>query len=1134
MLASRVFSLIRIGLLALAVGGLAGCGGSGSDGANGTNGTNGTNGSNGSNGTNGINGIIPASSMSAAQWMALKPKISASDIKIDMNGGKPIITFKVSDSVTGLPVIGLGGQYQANMTTTTPTPASAALVPTTYNISFTVAKLVPGVACTQISASGGTPAGCGGPSKWVNYLVSNPGTAAPAGFPAALAYLGVGNYPSADSAGAIVDNGDGTYKYTFYRNLNDMAAFVAALTDDATHLKADLGDVSYQPTLTHRLGIIISGSQPGTGSNTPDHSTSSVAAVPLVYTFNTAYDFIPATGKTVVAGTDTTRNIVMKDACGDCHNGKGIGHASTNALAPGMTIGRNDPVLCVTCHTDQTKYGFVNGSGTTNAAGYTTYYTQNTTEGGNAVRGSAFDFPRMIHQTHMGADLPVGTLNLNNHCNTTTGANLAQCLNKVGYPQEITNCAQCHGGTKSSNVAARKTTDGDNWLNVPSRKACGACHNGIDFGTGLGTTVAGASTGHAGGAYQDDSACSFCHSGDTNGLKPIAVVHRSVTPQTLNPTTQAGVKNVAYVVSSATVTAGIPSINFSIKINGSNVTSLTAPTLANGGLVKDTWTGKTAVHSSYDPFTGKVATSANNTSSATSLVGGPSFYVAFAVPQDGIATPSDFNATASAPLINLLVAAGTSPSAGTIVCAAGGATTLAACPAGVYTATLTGDTVGQPLPADWNAATGALVSSKPNATTKLYTTTYYGSTLYGGATQATETNPVSHAGLGYLINPSPIKLPTTATMVTAAMIGGFTQTNLTDAAQQAYYPYTTAVYNTAAGLGHPTTSTYTTAGTSPNAAAGASGGLVINTPTPVLVATGYTGRRTLVSGATCNTCHSQLGTSPSFHSGARNDPTTCAFCHTPNRNSNPWVIDSTAYVHALHGTSKRSNAFTWQSSMGTNILYPGVLMNCVDCHVSGAFDYSTAATATVLRNRLPRTAVTGSFSVNQFVTTGGVANPAPTTDANVVVNLIADATIQQASPLFNYGQSGAGTSVIAGAGDYRNYGNAFSFTPLGAVVPGVVSSGTGTVAPAHIAVLAGGEILNADNATLMNSPTAAACFSCHDSDAATAHMRSNGGSILATRAAVKAANGSLISNEACLTCHGKGTGTYDINVVHHN
>ena len=131
--------LIRLGLMALIFSVLSGCGGS--DGATGATGAP------GAPGTPGTGGSVVAANLTAAQWLALKPNIDPASISVTINS-PPVVKFRVTDQY-GNPLIGLGGQRKS----------STALVPTNYNMFFTLAKLVPVT---------------GGPSKWVNYLVTKP------------------------------------------------------------------------------------------------------------------------------------------------------------------------------------------------------------------------------------------------------------------------------------------------------------------------------------------------------------------------------------------------------------------------------------------------------------------------------------------------------------------------------------------------------------------------------------------------------------------------------------------------------------------------------------------------------------------------------------------------------------------------------------------------------------------------------------------------------------------------------------------------------------------------------------------------------------------------------------------------
>ena len=106
--------------------------------------------------------------------------------------------------------------------------------------------------------------------------------------------------PSTDNTGTLVDNKDGTYTYTFYRDVPGIKAQVDAMTVTAPNNKADLGDLTYDASLTHRLTIQISGNAPGTGTNTAN-GVQTVTGVPMTNAVDVIYDFIPATGQAPAA-----------------------------------------------------------------------------------------------------------------------------------------------------------------------------------------------------------------------------------------------------------------------------------------------------------------------------------------------------------------------------------------------------------------------------------------------------------------------------------------------------------------------------------------------------------------------------------------------------------------------------------------------------------------------------------------------------------------------------------------------------------------------------------------------------------------------------------------------------------------
>ena len=1002
-LSSPWIKLAAAGLVAIAI---AGCGGGGT----------------GANTTAAASNPAAVVKLAASSWQALKPQIDPASIAVSIPvDGKPVVTFKVTDDM-GNPVIGLGGQVAG----------TATALPANYNLQFTLAKLIP--ADTS-----------GNPSKWVSYLVTKPSTIA-----AGAVTKWAGTFPTTDVNGVLVDNNDGTYKYTFLRDITTVKDIVPTLTETANGKNADLGTVAeltYDAAATHRLGILIVGSQPGTGTNTPT-KVQATNPVPLLETFNIGYDFVP-NGSAVVV----TRNIVVKDACTDCHDARAIGHFSVkgtssltaspvntvngpqygipNGIPAGSFVGRNDPRLCVTCHTDQSKYSFAEVTKGTDAV--TGYPTVSGTYG--RIDGeSAFTYPRMIHQFHMGNKLVKTGYNLNNHCNPTAGTGLAECFNDVSWPQSPADCAKCHDGnaTKSDgSVNTIKTADGNNWLTKPSIIACGSCHDGIDFATGTGFTVDDKRlgktipTGHLGGVNgKTNDTCPTCHVAGgqltEKSVGEIALVHRSTVATLNNPVTQPGVVNFAYNLKSVTVNAsGQPVITFQItKDSGAGgvltpVTELNVATPVRNGV-----SGAMVVSSSFEPITG--------------FASGPSFYASYAVPQDGIAAPADFNAYQSVSLANLLVASG-SPKAGTLSNSLNTAGTAYVADAnGYFTATLTGDTLGQPVDT---------ACAKP-------------------------ASGVAATCINTAVLASPIVIPATAKMVTGSMIGTFTQKDKGDVA-------------------------YVAADPTKNPVVAAKGGLVRPVMLKKLVATGYAARRVVTETAKCNKCHEQLGTDPLFHGGARNDPTSCAICHSTNRTSNGWTANTNTFVHGIHGAGKREVPFTWVGVSATDnyskIGYPGLLKDCNQCH-------------------LPNT-------VNFGITGGNALSPSllwPTTAAGTIS---ATTNAFRNSPY-----------ITAGV----NYGNNFTYTPEGATVAAYTPS-SGTAVPAHVAG-AGGETVAADGATLVSSPIASACFACHDSAASKTHIQGNGGVVYATRASVSNA-GALVNREDCLTCHGAGR-VADVAIIH--
>jgi OmcA/MtrC family decaheme c-type cytochrome len=894
---------------------MAGCGGgTGDAGPAGPAGPPGETGPTGPQGPAGASGgtvtiasnAAPATDTSAAAWAALAPKATVTSVTI---AGKPVVNFTVTDA-EGHPVVGLDNTTQS----------STATLPGYPNLAFSLAKLVPGTD--------------GSPSKWISYIVTTvPTKNATTGAVTPSAPT----RPGTDNTGTLTSHGDGTYTYEFYRDVTQIKAQVDGMTVSGSNNKADLDDLSYAPNLVHRLTIQISGNAPGTGNNNPSGTASSSypPAVVMSHPLDVIYDFIPATGQVV---TDSGRDIVATAKCEECHRKLGgIAGDDPESSAAGFHGGaRNDTQYCVVCHTVQRKYGQTEATINPTTLTFTSSKV-------DVVDGrSVYALPNWVHKIHMGSHLAK-----QNYQSDIP-------LNETLFPQDLRNCTKCHDGSATSTA---QTKQGDNWKNVPNRLACGGCHDGINFATGMGITIADAQAqrsaanfngnytpttsfngfAHGGQSQADDSQCATCH---TPGN--IDIVHTPVTPP--NPASALAVvggnanTNAAWIASN---TSRLPkdAIKVSYEIQSVSRNASKRPVMVFR------WLQNGSPVAINDFATATVNPATGNKEMWDGFMGSPSAQFVYAVPEDGIAKPADFNASASGYLRKIWDGTASGTGAGTLTGPDGN---------GYYTVTLTGVTI----PDNAVMLTG---------------------------------------GMGYSYN------------VTSTL--PLTQTNLAD------YP----VSNPVAGQTNK------------------AGGLIVIAPNQQKVATGYAARRPIVEDARCNKCHQELGTftEDAFHAGQRNDGTTCAWCHNPNRTSSGWSADSTSYVHAIHAGAKRSVPFNWHAGSPTegffDVKFPGVLKECETCHLPGTYDFGATASASALPNRLYRTVATGTLSS-------------------------ASASAFTFSPYITP--------------DF-NYGSGFSVT--GAGVP-----------------------TDAAASTLVTSPIATQCFACHDSDVARAHMQSIGGASIYT------------------------------------
>ena len=280
------------------------------------------------------------------------------------------------------------------------------------------------------------------------------------------------------------------------------------------------------------------------------------------------------------------------------------------------------------------------------------------------------NLPNHIHKIHMGEFLAKKNYNYG-----------GVLYNETLFPQDLRNCTKCHDGSATSTA---QTAQGDNWKNAPSRRACGACHDGINFATGAGVTIEDALEGltkttrfnglaHGGGAQSDDSTCAQCHTPDN-----IDKAHLPITP----PNTKSALHvaggnantNAAWIASNTNrLPAGAIKVTYeiqSVSRNASKQPVMVFRMLQNG---------QRADLNNFATTRSNPATGAKEI--WDNFMGSPSAYFVFSVPQDGISQPADFNANVSGYLRSIWNGTATGSGAGTLTGPDAN---------GFYTVTLTG------------------------------------------------------------------------------------------------------------------------------------------------------------------------------------------------------------------------------------------------------------------------------------------------------------------------------------------------------------------------------------------------------------------------------------------------------------
>jgi OmcA/MtrC family decaheme c-type cytochrome len=681
-----------------------------------------------------------------------------------------------------------------------------------------------------------------------------------------VSYMAANDHSSASTETAsttgLTDNGDGTYVYRFTR------VVTAGPTGAGT---------TYEPAKTHRLIVLL--------------SASGNPFTPI----NIVKDSVPSTGADVTGQNDK----VDPAACLECHTTFRAIAGGTGELGGGEFHGgaRFDVHTCSACHNNQRRFAVtVTGPDSPAVASNLSWTGTMAVMNNEAV----MNFPVFIHRIHMGERLTMTGLQNPPVPNDPGGTYVGYPTPwQVTFPQDVRNCVKCH---RSPAPMA------DNYKNLPSRRTCGACHDNISFVT----PVPNGRTLHSGGAQSSDN-CTLCHSaGGPAGDIPGS--HIPVSPPNpgniyLNPAGNSNT-NAASVAAAGVVPPGAHKINYLVKSVGTwDDAGTTRPQIT----FKIQLDGADVVFPPPPPPAG--------TGTAVELipgfVGSPSAYFAFAVPQDNISAPADFNATGNAYIRNVWNGTGV-------------------CSSGTITATTT--------------TTGAGILTGPDAG-GFYTIQLKCVIIPSNAVMLT-------GGIGYNYSLGRLRSPSDPTLNFIDNNLPFTEIDLPA------YPYTPNDPNGP-----------------PSSRLGGKGGLIVPALDVSMPANPASARRSIVATAKCAACHVSLGVGPDFHAGQRNDAATCNFCHTANQTASGWSGNQKNFVHSIHGSEKRLQKFTWHEVSPTagywEVTYPAVLNRCTMCHLDGTFDFSSDAAMAALPNMLPATVGVNTYSGTQnspYVDSTGATN----------------------------------------------------------------------------------------------------------------------------------------------------------------
>jgi OmcA/MtrC family decaheme c-type cytochrome len=209
--------------------------------------------------------------------------------------------------------------------------------------------------------------------------------------------------------------------------------------------------------------------------------------------------------------------VIRTASCNKCHD--------LLSFHGGSRIGMD---LCIMCHQPQTTDPFT---------------------------GNTLDMKVFAHKIHMGSQLP--SVIAGKPYQVVGYQNAVSDWSTVVLPSDPRRCAFCHEDVKVTGA-----TQSNNWLTNPSRAACGACHDDVNFATGK---------NHVNLPQVDDNQCTQCHI-PQGELEFDASIKGAHTVPTQSATNAGIVINLTNVVNG--VAGKAPTVTFTVKDYSGNAVTM--------------------------------------------------------------------------------------------------------------------------------------------------------------------------------------------------------------------------------------------------------------------------------------------------------------------------------------------------------------------------------------------------------------------------------------------------------------------------------------------------------------------------------------------------------------------------------